>query len=83
MRKFVLLTHITTSVGWLGAALAYLALDITATAGQDVETVRATYVAMAIMVSYAIVPLALASTIGGIVNALGTRGACSGTTGFW
>lgn len=72
MRKFVLSTHITTSVGWLGAVLAYLALDITATTGQDVETVRAAYVAMAIMISYAIVPLALASTIIGIVTALGT-----------
>ncbi|PSL51505.1 hypothetical protein B0I31_12035 [Saccharothrix carnea] len=72
MRKFVLLTHIAISVGWLGAVLAYLALDITAATGQDVETVRAAYVAMAIMVSYAIVPLALASAIIGIVNALGT-----------
>ncbi len=71
-RRFVLLTHITTSVGWLGAVLAYLALDITATTGRDVETVRAAYVAMAIMASYVIVPLALASAIIGIVNALGT-----------
>ncbi|ROP37247.1 hypothetical protein EDD40_2549 [Saccharothrix texasensis] len=72
MRKFVLLTHITTSVGWLGAVFAYLALDITATTGQDVETVRAAYVAMAIMVSYVIVPLAMASAVIGVVNALGT-----------
>ncbi|WP_053715387.1 hypothetical protein [Saccharothrix sp. NRRL B-16348] len=72
VRKFVLLTHITTSVGWLGAVLAYLALDITATTGQDVETVRAAYVAMGIMTSYVIVPLALASVLIGVVNALGT-----------
>ncbi|KOX33478.1 membrane protein [Saccharothrix sp. NRRL B-16348] len=67
-----MLTHITTSVGWLGAVLAYLALDITATTGQDVETVRAAYVAMGIMTSYVIVPLALASVLIGVVNALGT-----------
>ncbi|MGM1060853.1 DUF2269 domain-containing protein [Saccharothrix sp. Mg75] len=71
-RKFVLLVHITTAVGWLGAVLAYLALDITATTGQDVETVRAAYVAMELMTSYVIVPLALASVLIGIVNALGT-----------
>jgi hypothetical protein len=72
MRKFVLLTHVTTSVGWLGAVLAYLALDITATTGHDVETVRAAYVAMGVMTSYVIVPLALASALIGVVNALGT-----------
>lgn len=72
VRKFVLLTHIITSVGWLGAVLAYLALDITATTGQDVETVRATYLAMGTMTSSVIVPLALASLVIGVINALGT-----------
>lgn len=72
LRKFVLLTHITTSVGWLGAVVAYLALDITATTGRDVQTVRAAYVAMDVTVSQVIVPLALASVLIGVVNALGT-----------
>ncbi|MGH3468239.1 MAG: DUF2269 domain-containing protein [Thermocrispum sp.] len=60
-------------MGWLGAVLGYLTLDITATAGMDVPTVRAAYVAMGVMVSYVIVPLALASVLIGITNALGTR----------
>ncbi|MFD2399920.1 DUF2269 domain-containing protein [Prauserella oleivorans] len=72
LRKFVLTTHITTSVGWLGAVAPYLALDITATVGQDLQTVRAAYLAMGVMVTYVIVPLALASVLVGIVNALGT-----------
>lgn len=72
LRKVVLATHITTSVGWLGAVVTYLALDITATVGQDVQTVRAAYLAMGVIVTYVIVPLALASVLIGIVNSLGT-----------
>jgi hypothetical protein len=72
LRKVVLTTHITTSVGWLGAVVAYLALDITALTSQDAQTVRAAYASMELTVSYAIVPLALASVLIGIVNSLGT-----------
>jgi uncharacterized membrane protein len=72
LRKIVLTTHVATSVGWLGAVLAYLALDITAVTSQDIPTVRGAYAAMEVTVLYAIVPLALASVLIGIVNALGT-----------
>lgn len=72
LRKFVLTAHVTTSVGWLGAVLAYLALDVTATTSRDVPTVRAAYVGMDLTIWYAIVPLALASVLIGIINALGT-----------
>jgi hypothetical protein len=72
LRKTVLFTHVTTSVGWLGAVLAYLALDITTVASQDIATVRGAYTGMDLIVSYAIVPLALASVLIGIINALGT-----------
>ncbi|MEX2542254.1 MAG: hypothetical protein WD314_10620 [Trueperaceae bacterium] len=72
LRKFVLTTHVATSVGWLGAVIAYLALDVTAVTSRDVQTVRAAYLAMELTVRYAIVPLALASLLVGIVNALGT-----------
>jgi hypothetical protein len=72
LRKAVLTAHIVTSVGWLGAIVTYLALDITATGGQDAQLVRAAYQAMQLTVSHAIVPLALASVLIGIVNALGT-----------
>jgi hypothetical protein len=73
LRKVVLTAHVTTSVGWLGAVGAYLALDITAVTGGDVPTVRAAYVAMDLVIWYSIVPLALASVLIGLVNALGTR----------
>lgn len=73
LRKVVLTAHVTSSVGWLGAVLAYLALDITALTGRDVPTVRAVYVAMDLTIWYAIVPLALASVLVGLINAEGTR----------
>jgi hypothetical protein len=72
LRKVVLTSHVATSVGWLGAVFAYLALDITAVTSKDVPTVRGAYAAMEVTVVYAIVPLALASVLIGIVNALGT-----------
>jgi len=72
LRKTVLVVHIATSVGWLGAVAAYLALDITAATSSDVPTVRAAYVAMDLIVRYAIIPLALTSLLVAIVNAIGT-----------
>ena len=70
LHRLVLTAHITTSVGWLGAVVAYLALDIIATVGQDVANLRAAYFGMEVLILYIIVPLALASVLIGIVNAL-------------
>lgn len=72
LRKFVLTAHVVSSVGWLGAVVAYIALDVTAVVSRDVQLVRAAYLAMELTVVYALVPLALASVVVGIVNALGT-----------
>jgi hypothetical protein len=72
LRKAVLTAHVASSVGWLGAVVAYIALDLTAVTSRDVELVRAAYVAMELTVVYAIVPLALASVVVGVVNAVGT-----------
>jgi hypothetical protein len=72
LRKVVLTAHVTTSVGWLGAVAAYLVLDIATRVSQDVTTVRSAYIAMELTVRYAIVPLALAAVLIGILNALGT-----------
>ncbi len=72
LRKAVLTAHVATSVGWLGAVLAYLVLDLTAVTSDKFETVRAAYVAMSLIIDMAIVPLALASILIGLINALGT-----------
>lgn len=72
LRKLVLTAHVVSSVGWLGAVVAYIALDVAAVTGRDVQRVRATYLAMEILVGYVIVPLALTSVLVGFLNALGT-----------
>jgi hypothetical protein len=72
LRKVVLTAHVATSVGWLGSVLAYLVLDVVTVAGQDVTSVRGAYVAMDLIVRYAIVPLALSAVLIGTINALGT-----------
>jgi hypothetical protein len=72
VRRFVLTAHVATSVGWLGAVVAYIALDVTAVTSRDVQLVRSAYLMMGLVVSYSIVPLAIASVTIGILNALGT-----------
>ena len=73
LRKLVLAVHLTCSVGWLGAVVAYLVLDLTVASSSDPQLVRATWLGMGLVVSWAIVPLALASLVTGIVMALGTK----------
>lgn len=72
LRRCVLTAHVATSVGWWGALLAYVALDVVAATSGDDQAVRAAYTAMAVVVSYVIVPLAVASVGIGILNAWGT-----------
>jgi uncharacterized membrane protein len=73
VRKFALSVHLTFSIGWIGAVLAYLVLGIAAVTSQDVQTVRAAWIAMELTGWYVIVPLALASLLTGVVMALGTK----------
>ncbi|MEX1022335.1 MAG: DUF2269 family protein, partial [Dehalococcoidia bacterium] len=71
-RRLVLATHLASSVGWIGAALGYLALGITAAATEDVETMRAAWIGMDLIGWLVIVPLAITALLTGIVIALGT-----------
>jgi hypothetical protein len=72
LRKFALAAHLTLSVGWIGAVAAYTALDVSATTGQNAQTLRAAYLGMELIARHVIVPLALASLLTGLVMALGT-----------
>lgn len=72
LRKFALATHVISSVGWLGALAGFLALSVAGLTSADAPTVRAAYVASGVITWYVIVPLALASLVSGIVQALGT-----------
>src|SRR3546814_10699075 len=59
-------SDLVTSVGWIGAVVAYIALDITATSSQDVQAVRGAYLAMELVTLNAIVPFALAALLTGL-----------------
>ncbi len=73
VRKCALAAHLAFSVGWIGAAVAYLALGVAAVSSQDAPTVRGAWIAMELTGWYVIVPLALASLLTGLVMALGTK----------
>lgn len=72
LRKLSLTVHVMSSVGWLGAVVAYLALVVSALARPDAQTAHAAWTAMEVIGWFAIVPLALASLLSGIVQSLGT-----------
>ena len=73
VRKFALTVHVITSVGWIGAVVAYLALGIAAVTSPDVQTVSAAWIGMEVIGWFAIVPLALAALLTGLVMSLGTK----------
>lgn len=73
LRKFALTAHLTFSVGWIGAVVAYLGLGVAAVTSQDAQTVRAAWIAMALTGWHVIVPLAFASLLTGLVMSLGTQ----------
>jgi hypothetical protein len=72
LRKFMLIVHLTISVGWIGAVVAYLALAVSARISQDVLTIRAAYLALDSIGWFAIVPLAIGALLTGLVMSLGT-----------
>lgn len=72
LRKLALIVHVTSSVGWLGAVLAFLALSVIGLTSQDPATVRGVYLVMEPAAWYALVPLAFAALLTGIVQSLGT-----------
>lgn len=73
LRKFTLTVHIAISVGWIGAVVAYLVLVVTPMVIQDSQTLRASWIAMELIGWFAIVPLAFASLLTGLVISLGTQ----------
>lgn len=73
LRKFALATHLTVSVGWIGAVVAFLVLVVGAQTSQDDQMLRAAWIAMEAIGWFAIVPLAIASLVTGLVMSLGTK----------
>jgi len=73
LRKFTLTVHITSSVGWIGAVFAYLALVVVTQTSQDVQSVRAAFIVMEPITWFALVPLAISALLTGIIMSLGTK----------
>lgn len=70
LRNLVLAAHVAASVGWMGAILAYLPLDVAAAASADTTILRASYVGMWLIARYVLIPLAFATVATGIVISL-------------
>src|SRR5687767_478699 len=73
LRKFALTVHLAVSIGWIGAVAAYLTLDITVATSEDAQSLRAAWIGMGSIASRAIVPLAIATLLTGLVMSLGTK----------
>jgi uncharacterized membrane protein len=72
LRRLTFTTHITSSVGWIGAVFVFLAVAVIGLTSQDERTVRGAYLVMAPAAWFVLVPLAHASLLSGIALSLGT-----------
>jgi hypothetical protein len=72
VRKLALTTHVVSSLGWLGAVAGFLGISIVGLTSRDAATVRGAYLVMEPAAWLILVPLAFASLLTGLVQALGT-----------
>jgi hypothetical protein len=72
IRKFALTAHVTSSIGWVGAVVVFLALAVVGLTSQDPQTVRGAYLVMEPAAWFVLLPLAFASLLTGILSSLGT-----------
>jgi len=72
-RKLLLTAHVTASVGWLGAVMAFLALGLVGLLSRDVARMTGVYVAMDPVTSFVILPLALGGLGTGVIQSLATK----------
>jgi hypothetical protein len=73
LRKFVLTAHVASTVGWLGAVIVFLALGMIGLTSRNPAVVRGAYLVMEPAAWSALVPLAFASLVTGLIQGLGTR----------
>lgn len=73
-RKIALSAHVTTSVGWFGSVVAFLALALLGLRASGGEAlVRSVYVSMEAVGWFVIVPFSVASLATGLIQSLGTQ----------
>ncbi len=73
VRKLLLTLHVSISVGWLGAAVAYIALAITGIMSVEAAEARSAYASLELVAWFVIVPLAAGSLLTGSVQSLATE----------
>jgi hypothetical protein len=73
LRRLNLTAHVASSVGWLGAVVAFLVLSIAGLTSQNADIVRGSYLAMNLIGQFVIVPLSVVSLGTGLVQSLGTH----------
>ena len=73
LRKLALTVHVTSSVGWVGAVVGFVALAVAGLTSQNAQLVRAAYLAMELTGWFVLLPLAVASLLTGLVQSLGTK----------
>jgi hypothetical protein len=72
MRKAALAVHICSSAGWIGAAVAYLALAVAAQVSEQAPTVYSAWRGMELIGWAVIVPLGCLAFLTGLLMSLGT-----------
>jgi hypothetical protein len=72
LRKLMLFLHVTSSVGWIGAAVAYVGICVSVVLADSATTVQALYHVMQDSVTYVILPFGIISFVTGLVVSLGT-----------
>ncbi|TDB99651.1 hypothetical protein E1267_37005 [Nonomuraea longispora] len=72
VRRFVLLAHVVSSVGWLGLNLAVPALAVTGMTTGSPATQHAVYRVLDMLGGFYLIPLSLTAFITGVVLSLGT-----------
>lgn len=72
IRRLTYTTHITSSVGWVGAVIVFIGLALVGLTSPDETTTRGAYLVMAPAAWFALVPLAHVSLLSGLALCLGT-----------
>jgi hypothetical protein len=73
VRKFALMMHIISTLGWMGAIACFLVLSIVGLNGQEEQVVSASYLSMELIALFVIVPLSIFSLFSGLIQSLGTK----------
>src|SRR5687767_858344 len=73
LRKLVFSSHLTSSVGWLGAVVVYLAVAGIGLSTRDDQMARAAYLMTEVVIRFVIMPISLAAVLTGLAQSLGTE----------